>query len=992
MGPSVRMVCVVAAVSIALVPGVASGQYFGSNKVQYKSLEFNVLKTQHFDIYFHQDDREPVDIAGRLAERWWKRLSTFFRTVPEGRQPLVLYSSHATFEQTLVVPGPIDSGTGGLTEPGRRRIALPFAASLSETDHVLGHELVHAFQFGVLASRYSDPRRRSGVELPLWFIEGLAEYLSLGSVNAHTAMWMRDAVAQGDLPSLLDLSDARYFPYRWGHAFWAYVGGRWGSDAAADLFVAAAFTGVHDAIQRVLGVSMEEFSTDWHAALRTAYGSPANAARVGTAVVSSLPLGGSINVGPAVSPDGRWLAFLSERSFVSMDLFVADAATGAIVARLTDTAADPHYSNLQYVDSAGAWDRTGERIAVGTMLSGRAAITVFGWPGRARELEVVLDDVDEIYSPTWSPDGRSIAFSGMVDGVTDLFVYELETKRLRRLTHDPFADLQAAWAPGGRRIAFVTDRFTRDPGTLTFGDYRLAMIDADSGVIEPVQAFATGKHVSPQWSPDGRWLHFVSDRDGTADVYSLDLERGELDRLTRATSGVSGITASSPAISVAAEEGAIMFTVFQSGRTAIHRLDGPCGDPVDPAPTPVVQRLPPVDAAPLKERRWVDDSVTVPPEPEPVMKYRPRLSLDSITDASFGVGAGRFGATIGTGLGVAFSDILNTHWLIGAVQLDQGPDIRSMAAYGAYLNQARRWNWGLIGSTIPSYVGVQAAFADPLFAMVFGPIELVRQTERVGTAMASYAFDRATRVELQGGMSRLTFERFTAFSDREAWESAAAPMTLGTTGLALVHDTTSHGAISVVRGERYRLEAAPTFGTIRYVNLLADYRRYVMPMPFYTIAARALHFGRYGGGADDARISPLYLGYPSLVRGYGIDAAVEDKCVVPLARSCAGIDGMVGSRVAVGNVEFRFPLLRPFGVSRRMYGPEAVEIAFFVDGGLVWRGSTPLAASPAGNAWSTGITLRTNLAGLGLGQVDIARPFRNPEMGWVFQFNLAPAL
>ena len=231
-----------------------------------------------------------------------------------------------------------------------------------------------------------------------------------------------------------------------------------------------------------------------------------------------------MNVGPALSPDGRWMAFVSERSFVSMDLFVADAATGAIVARLTDTAGNPHYSNLQFIDSAGAWDRAGRRLAVGTMVSGRAAITVFGWPGGARELEVIIDDVDEIYSPTWSPDGRSIAFSAMVEGVTDLFVYDLDAKRLRRLTHDTFADMQAAWEPGGRRIAFVSDRFTSDPGALTFGDFRLAIIDVDSGIIEPVPAFTTGKHVSPQWSPDGRWLHFISDRDGTSDVYSIELE------------------------------------------------------------------------------------------------------------------------------------------------------------------------------------------------------------------------------------------------------------------------------------------------------------------------------------------------------------------------------------------------------------------------------------------------------------------------------------
>jgi hypothetical protein len=314
-----------------------------------------------------------------------------------------------------------------------------------------------------------------------------------------------------------------------------------------------------------------------------------------------------------------------------------------------------------------------------------------------------------------------------------------------------------------------------------------------------------------------------------------------------------------------------------------------------------------------------------------------------------------------------------------------------MAAYGAYLNQVHRWNWGLIGSSIPTYVGVQAAFADPLLSTLFGPIEVVRQTERVGMAMASYAFDRATRIEAQGGVSRLTFDRFTTFTDREGWETAAPALTLGTAGVALVRDTTSHGAVSVVTGERYRLEAAPTFGTIRYVNVLADYRRYVMPVPFYTIAARALHFGRYGGGANDIRIPPLYLGSPSLVRGYDLDAGIEDQCLVPLARTCAGLDRMVGSRIAVGNVEFRFPLLRPFGVSRNMYGPEAVELAFFVDGGLVWRGTSTAALSP-GSAWSTGITLRTSLLGLGLGQFDIARPFRNPEMGWVFQFNLAPAL
>jgi dipeptidyl aminopeptidase/acylaminoacyl peptidase len=414
-----------------------------------------------------------------------------------------------------------------------------------------------------------------------------------------------------------------------------------------------------------------------------------------------------MNVGPALSPDGRWIAFLSERSFLSIDLFVADAVTGAVAAKLTDTAGDPRYSSLQYIDSAGSWDRDGRRLAVGTITGGRAAITIFGWPGGSRQAEVVVEDVDEIYSPTWSPDGRAIAFSGMVGGVTDLFVYELEPRRLRRLTHDAFGDIQPAWEPDGRRIAFVTERFTSDIEKLAFGASRLAIIDADSSVVEPVSTFSAGKQVSPHWSPDGRRLHFVSDHDGTSDVYSVDLENGELERLTRMTTGVSGISALSPAISVA-RDGALTFTVFRQGRIAIHRLESPCGEPVSAAAPSAAQHLPPVDSGAKKDRFYADDALPAPAALAPVVQYRARLSLDRVTDVAFGVGASRLGATVGTGLGIAFSDILNTHRLIAAVQVDQGTSMSDVAAYGAYLNQARRWNWGVIGSSIPSYVGVQA--------------------------------------------------------------------------------------------------------------------------------------------------------------------------------------------------------------------------------------------------------------------------------------------
>ena len=165
-----------------------------------------------------------------MAERWHARLEQLLEHQLRGRQPLVLYASHPDFEQTNAIQGELGEGTGGVTESLRRRIVLPLGGPLADTDHVIGHELVHAFQFDMTTRPDARQGRPAPQRLPLWFIEGMAEYLSLGPVDPHTAMWLRDAARQETLPTINDLDNPKYFPYRWGQAFWAYVGGRWGDE------------------------------------------------------------------------------------------------------------------------------------------------------------------------------------------------------------------------------------------------------------------------------------------------------------------------------------------------------------------------------------------------------------------------------------------------------------------------------------------------------------------------------------------------------------------------------------------------------------------------------------------------------------------------------------------------------------------------------------------------------------------------------------------
>lgn len=154
---------------VGIASSAAHAQYFGQNKVQHRDFEFSVLATEHFNIYYYPEEADAAKEMGRMAERWYARLTAVFGHQLVGRQAVVLYASHPEFEQTNVIEGAISEGVGGVTEGARRRIVLPMAGSLTASNHVMGHELVHAFQYDMLG--------RNAGAMPLWMIEGMAEYL-----------------------------------------------------------------------------------------------------------------------------------------------------------------------------------------------------------------------------------------------------------------------------------------------------------------------------------------------------------------------------------------------------------------------------------------------------------------------------------------------------------------------------------------------------------------------------------------------------------------------------------------------------------------------------------------------------------------------------------------------------------------------------------------------------------------------------------------------
>ena len=560
------MALFLSAAAFLVAPLPVSGQHFGRNKVQYEDFDFRVLNLPHWDLYYYPTQEQSIIDVARMAERWYERFARTFQHEFERTKPLIMYADHPDFQQTNTLSGSVSEGTGGVTESLKNRVIMPQTGSYQDTEHVLGHEIVHAFQYNIAQSR-----RGGGIQglatLPLWLIEGMAEYLSVGREDPLTGMWLRDALRRDDFPTIQDLTQGtRFFPYRFGQALWAYVGGTYGDDAVTQLFRRSLRIGFRPAIEQVLGVSHDTLSVEWKHAVERAYSdlladrTPPDS--TGTLLLSPETEAGSINIGPSLSPDGRYIAYLSEQDLFSIDLFLADARTGRKIRKLISASASPHFDALRYVESSGTWSPDGRYFAFAVYANGdNALVIVESEDGNVwRKVEPLPGGA--LNNPSWSPDGRSIVFSGTMGGISDLYLYDIESGDVQQLTDDKHGDFHPDWSPDGSTIVFASDRGPEtDFDRLTFSEFRLSFLDVATRKVHTPKIFGNVRHASPQYDPSGT-VYFLSDQDGFSDVYNYDPRTAAVQKITRVATGVSGHTSMAPALTVADRTGELAFTVF----------------------------------------------------------------------------------------------------------------------------------------------------------------------------------------------------------------------------------------------------------------------------------------------------------------------------------------------------------------------------------------------------------------------------------------------
>ena len=611
------LVAPAALLGLALLAPAADAQYtqFGQNQVQYAKFDWRVKKTEHFDVHYYRGMEQGATIVARMAERSYARLSRLMGYQFKEKKPIIMFASRGDFAQNNVT-GDLGEGTGGVTDALHERNMFFFGQDLAEVEHVMTHEMVHQFQFDIQfrGRSGSSAAMLSQNQLPAWFIEGMAEYLSVGPDHPATDAIMRDAALNGNLPSVQQMTDQpdRWFPYRYGESFWRYIGQRWGDEIIGEILLATPSLTLERAFKRHTGFDLDDLGDEWKDAMQTTY-LPAVASlerprKSAQPLLNARKTGGIIPVyvAPALSSDGRQIAYISTgsllRAEVFLDLYLADATTGKRIKRLTNSVLNPETEELRIMYSQSAFSPDGRLLAYTGYRGGKDVLFVLDV--KTRTVVHRLDtDLEAMVGASWSPDGKRLVFSGAKHGFTNIYMIDVDGRNLRQLTTGTYAGLQPSWSPDGRKVAFASDR---GPGTnidlLKFGKWKINVLDLETSAVDVIPGQA-GKNLNPVWAPDGKSIAFISDRTGIPQVFLYDFDAKEHYQITRLIGGVQSMTENSPAITWARQADKLAFVYFDNSDYTVLSISNPRQikrDPYRDAPVVaavVAKALPAPDSA-----------------------------------------------------------------------------------------------------------------------------------------------------------------------------------------------------------------------------------------------------------------------------------------------------------------------------------------------------------------------------------------------------------
>jgi len=891
-----------AAIPAAQTPYVP---YWGKNNIHYDKFDWHIYTTDHFEIFYYPELEQHLERVAGYAESAYQQISADLKHDLSTKVQLILFKTHSEFEQENVDPQAGQEGVGAFAEPTQHRMVMPIDSPSDQLFGLIVHELTHQFEFDII------PQGLVRRNVPLWVNEGLSEY-ERAQWTPFDLMMVRDAAISDIVPKMTETEaygnagNARLVPYNLGHAVFEFIEAKFGKEGVRQFVFSlrkSVIGGGEDAYEEALKMKKDEFDQAFERYLKERfkpfrdkerpadYGRDLAPNKEKTKYIEAISI--------TASPSGDLLAVMTfNRKDGEIDVILVSSKDGSIVRNLTggfdkDMGFDHIIQNGERPEMPWmSWSPKGDRLAYFVRTKKERALLIQNVLTKKIEDRIAMTTVDEPESPSFSPDGQTIAFSALRKAVGDIYTISLATKEVTNLTNDSFADFAPTYSPDGKYIIY---------NARVSGNQKLFRLDLDTkkktqvtfGTVDETDAKFVDDHTivfsSTATDPNVPLEPDVAKNGNIYNIWTLDFKNGELRQYTDAVGGNW-----SAVVLNEGQTNRIAFVSYYKGDYTLHTLERK--EPLHTAasadfgsPAPIIDFQ-----APLQHTLVTDNVRRKKMFEKMFLEGRPPVNVGVTSQGDV------FGGT-----SVTFGDVL------GDKQINF--TAASIAQYRtfslSYVSIGQRFQFALQGfsQTIFYYGQLGGLFYDPAYAPFISHDQAQStQTIRGGSAIGIYPLDRYHRIELSAGFMNIdqsfNDQSLQAYSNAYQQSLTGQPLTQNASmiplSVALVRETTVFREYGPLAGSTARIsyEYAPGVGKqlLSRRTLDADARHYLRIGSNGVLATRIRGFR-----SDGAFPGFMYFGGNGDLRGYDYYE-------------------FVGQNVVYANAELRFPIieaaLTPIGV------------------------------------------------------------------------------
>ncbi|HEU4472014.1 MAG TPA: hypothetical protein VFR58_13070 [Flavisolibacter sp.] len=516
---------------------------YGKNRIQYQKFTWKYYQTENFNTYFSQDGLEIGKYVAQVAEKELSQLEEFVEYGLQRRANIAVYNSFDEMQQSNIGIGIDWQNTGGVTKLVNNKMLIYF-----DGNHENLRRQIRQGIAGILVSNvlFGDDlgefaANQTLLDLPKWLTDGYIQYAA-EEWNTSLDDQLKNALLSGEYKNFYHFAFAK--PNLAGHAFWYYIGNRYGKAKTTYLlYLSRIYRNLNSATQKIAKKKFKDVLKDFMTDEAQKYYKDIRGRRLAPRGQLSVveEVGKKDYIRFNANPQPRSFAYATvefkqgKYSVVFHPNFVDRKVLLSFGARTREDEINPNYPLL-------AWDGKGTRLAVVYNEHGKTKLFVYDIITRVKTIKQELPMFTQVQDMKYMLDANTLIFSAVQSGQTDIFVYKIDKQSVEQITNDIYDDLDASFVafPGKTGIIFSSNRpsatAVNADTAITARRYNIFLIDNwNKSEFKQVSQLTTQRFGNARFPSQYNTTHFtfVSDENGIGNRYAgfFKSERAGLDTL-----------------------------------------------------------------------------------------------------------------------------------------------------------------------------------------------------------------------------------------------------------------------------------------------------------------------------------------------------------------------------------------------------------------------------------------------------------------------------